>query len=67
MKFMAEESFGMSMFLWIAFWLWVISWFLAIWLSDWRLQLFWTGAFSLVLGMLETAALKRETERKKCR
>lgn len=33
-------------------WTWVITWLTAIWTEDYRPQLFFTGLFCLVLGML---------------
>lgn len=41
-------------------WLWIVSWFLSIWVQQYRLQLFFTGLFAMILCMGLYDASKKE-------
>ena len=39
----------------ICSWVWVISWFLAVWCPVFKTELFITGTFCLIMGLLGTS------------
>lgn len=43
--------------------IWIATWYLAIWVDEYRWKLFFTGLFSLILGLLIVAE-KKESEGK---
>ena len=46
-----EESRKLDITSQVFGWAWVVTWFGAIWIPEYRIRLFFTGGFCLVLGL----------------
>jgi len=43
-----SSSLGFKIFISI----WIITWFLCIWIKDYRCELFWSGVWSLAIALM---------------
>lgn len=39
-------------------WIWIVMWFAAIWLPQFRMQLFLSGLFCFVIGLIYSVSLE---------